>query len=74
MIEDYLEKGKKTFKLELWITVISLFIFVLLSIIFLTTGSFVIFIFMFFVFFISIIYLIRLPKERFVLYKRLKSK
>ncbi len=69
MIEDYIEKGKKVFKLEVWIAAISFVIFLILIISYYFTSSLALLIFSFFAFVFFIVYLNRLPKERIRLYK-----
>ncbi|MDY7224614.1 hypothetical protein [Halalkalibacterium halodurans] len=70
MIEDYVEEGERVFKLELWIAAICLISFLFLIILFIFTSSFVLLIFSYLALVFFKVYLYRLPKERFRLYKR----
>ncbi|MDE5416365.1 hypothetical protein [Alkalihalobacterium chitinilyticum] len=69
MIEDYVEKGKKVFKLEMWIAAICLIGFLFSIILFFFTSSLVVLIFSFFALVFFNIFVYRLPKERIKLYK-----
>lgn len=69
MIEDYIEKGRKVFKIDMWVIVISLIIFLSLIISFYITSSLVLLIFSFAALVFIRAYLFRLPKERIMLYK-----
>lgn len=69
MIKEYIERGKRGFKLEIKIAVISLVVVLLLALLFFISHSIILLIFMFFTFVFFIVYLFRLPIERFHLYK-----
>ncbi|WP_208591443.1 hypothetical protein [Gracilibacillus suaedae] len=70
MIEDYIQRGRKLIKQDIWIAVISLIIFLFLIFLFLFTSSFVLLTFAQFSFILFIAFMQRLPKERFALYKK----
>lgn len=70
MLDEYIEKGRKVFILEIWIAIISLLIFLFLALLYYFTSSLVVLIFSLFDFWFLTMYLFRLPKERFMIYKK----
>ncbi|MGP4040977.1 hypothetical protein ACTWP4_13925 [Gracilibacillus sp. D59] len=70
MIEEYIEDGKKIYKMEMWIAILSFLIFIILTIIFFITLSLVLLIFSIFLFFIFCLSIKRLPIARIKLYKK----
>lgn len=68
-IEDYIDKGRKVLKIEIWVVSIIFIFFVLITSLFFVTKGLILLLLSFssFVIFVALLY--RLPKARFKLYK-----
>ncbi len=69
MIEDYIDEGKRIYKLEFWFAIIGFISFLILTIIYFLTLSMILLFFTLFLFFIFCIILQRLPITRANFYR-----
>lgn len=70
MIEDYLNNGKRTLRIEVWVTIIIFICFAVLLFLFVVSHWLVWLLFSFYVFVLFVVLLCRLPLQRFKLYKK----